>query len=521
MLLNDMLTRAVRQYGNHRALVEGDFRLTYNELNERVQRLAAALQGLGLNHGDHVAVLAHNSFRYMEIYLACSMAGVVIAPINIRLSPHETAFILNDAEARALLLGGDFLPVLEKIHGKLETIDHVIQMDGVLGEGCVPYEDLLSAADPGAVLLRGWQEDDTAWLCYTGGTTGLPKGVMLTQGNIVANIRHTIQYAEFNERDVWIHVCPMFHLSDSWACFSFTLLGAFHVFMEKFDPERCLGLIEEHKVTAINLVPTMINLVLDHPLARETDLSSLRRMITGASPMPVERLRAAIELFGPILLQTYGQTETSPFVLATTLRGTKPEGTEEDVLRLASAGREIIGVEVRVVNAIGEPVKPGGEVGELIVRGPNTMKGYWKRPEETAQTLVDGWIHTGDMATIDDEDWIFIVDRAKDMIISGGENVYSTEVENALYRHPDVREAAVIGVPNDKWGELVKAMVVRRPGRETTAEELIAHCHEWIAGYKCPKSIDFLAELPKSGAGKILKSELRKPYWEGKERRVN
>ncbi len=520
MLINDMLARAVRQYGNFPALVDGEVRLTYKELNERVHRLAAALQGLGLEHGDHVAVLSHNSFRYMETYLAGSVAGVVIAPINTRLTARETAFILNDGETKALLLGADFVPMLAEIRGGLESVEHVILYQGEAPEGVLAYEDLLAAADPAAVAPRDWQDDDVAWLCYTGGTTGLPKGVMLTQQNVVSNARHAIQYAEYNERDIWLHVCPMFHLADSWSCVAFTVLGAFHVFQERFEPGRTLELIEQYKISAIIFVPTMINLLLDHPDAKKRDLSSLRRIVYGASPMPVERLKAAMELFGPILQQTYGQTETAPFLTATTLRGTKLEGSEMEVRRLASCGQELIGVEVRIVDESGNPVKPG-EVGELIARGPNIMKGYWKRPEETAKTLVDGWVHTGDMATIDEEDWVFIVDRAKDMIVTGAENVYSTEVENALYRHADVQEAAVIGVPDNTWGEVVKAIVVRRPGRETTAEEVIAHCREWIAGFKCPKTVDFMDELPKSGAGKILKSELRKPFWEGKERRVN
>lgn len=520
MLIQDMLARAVRLFGGRPALVDGEVRLTYNELAERVGRLAAALQGLGLEHGDRVAVLAHNSFRYMEAYLAASPAGLALAPINTRLAPAETAFILNDGEIKALLIGRDFLPLLGEIRGQLQTVRHVVVFEGEPGPDALAYETLLESTDPQAIRPRAWNEDDMAFLCYTGGTTGLPKGVMLSQRNVVANARHTIQFAEYNERDVWLHASPMFHLADSWSCFALTVLGAFHVFMDRFEPGRALELIQQHRITATALVPTMVNLMLEHPEAAGSDLASLRRIIYGASPMPVERLKAAFRLFGPILQQVYGQTETSPYLTCTLIRDNDPEGGEAQVRRLASCGQEVLGVEVRVVDGEGRPVKPG-EVGEIIARGPNIMLGYWKRPEETAKALVDGWIHTGDMATVDEEQYVYIVDRAKDTIVTGGENVYSTEVENTLYRHPAVLEAAVIAVPDEKWGEAVHALVVPRPGERVSADELIAHCRGLIAGFKCPKVVECLPELPKSGAGKILKNELRKPYWKGKERGVN
>jgi long-chain acyl-CoA synthetase len=299
-----------------------------------------------------------------------------------------------------------------------------------------------------------------------------------------------------------------------------SLLGAFHVFMETFEPRRALELIATHRVTATLWVPTMINAVLALPDLASCDVSSVRRLLYGASPMPPERLKAAIALFGNSLLQLYGQSESSPFLTATPLRGIRPEGDPRDVRRLASCGQEIVGVEVRVVDGDGRPVRPG-EVGEIVARGPNIMLGYWKRPQETAAALRGGWLHTGDMATVDGESWVYIVDRAKDMIITGGENVYSTEVESVLYQHPAVLEAAVIGVPDDEWGEAVKAVVVSRDGKAVSAQELIDHCRRLVASFKCPRSVDFVPALPKSGAGKILKSELRKPYWEGQERMVH
>ncbi len=544
MLLNDFLARAHRLYANLPALVDGDVRYTYGELNGRVYRLAAGLQSLGLQHGDHLAILGHNSHRYMEVYLATSVAGLVLSPLNTRLSPRETAFILEDAEIKALLVGREFLPLLAEIRGDLKRLEQVILLDGADSDGAdsdgadsdgadsdgagedpyggelTGYEELLSTADPGALKARDWKEDDMVYLCYTGGTTGFPKGVMLSQRNVVANVNHSIQTTELNERDVWLHVCPMFHAADYWSCFAFTGLGAFHVFQGKFDPKLTLELVEKYRVNVLMLVPTMINMVLELPDAGSHDLSCIRRVMYGASPMPVERLKLAFQLFGPNLQQFYGQTETSPFLTAMTMRGTVLEGSEQEVRRLASCGQELLGVEVRVVNGEGNPVQPG-EVGEIAARGPNVMLGYWKRPEETAATLRGGWVHTGDMATVDEENYIFILDRAKDMIITGGENVFCPEVENVLYKHPEVVEAAVIGIPDEKWGEIVKGIVVLQQGAIVDESRLIEHCHQWIAGYKCPKSIDFTAALPKSGAGKILKSELRKPYWEGQERAVH
>ncbi|HEX9841307.1 MAG TPA: AMP-binding protein, partial [bacterium] len=350
MFLHEMLERAVRLWGDAPAVVDGELRLTYRELDERVHRLAAGLQGLGLRHGEHIAVLSANGHRYMETYLAGALAGLVVAPINTRLSPRETAFILNDAEIGALLVGPGCLHTLEAMRDALETVRQVIVLDDTAGEDQLAYEELLARSDPGAVQRRHWREDDLAHLCYTGGTTGRPKGVMLSQRNIVANLFHAIQFAEFNERDVWLHAAPMFHLADSWACFAMTVLGARHVFIEQFEPRRALELIAAHGVTATLWVPTMINAVLALPERKRYDVSSMRRLVYGASPMPPERLRAAIDTFGNILQQAYGQSESSPFLACTCLRTTNAHGDAADIRRLASCGQEIVGVQVRVVD---------------------------------------------------------------------------------------------------------------------------------------------------------------------------
>ena len=522
MLIHESLTRAARLYGDFPAVVDGATRLTYQELDDRVTRLAAGLQGLGLASGEHVAILALNSFRYTEVYHGVPRAGMVLAPINTRLSPRETEFILNDGDVKALIVGEAFLPAFEEIRAGLPNLRHLIVLGGGTalpagGNGGLAvhrYEDLLAGADVSAFRPRAWAQHDMAYLCYTGGTTGLPKGVMLSHRNVVSNALHTVQYAQLCESDVFLHACPMFHAADTWSEVAITAVGGVHVYMERFEPHEAMALVQEHGVTVTLLVPTMINMVLALENLADYDHSTIRRIIFGASPMPVERLTEAVKVFGPVFQHVYGQTETSPFLTATTMRNLNLTSDEKELRRYSSCGQPILGVDVRVVDEQDQPVRPG-EVGEIVARGPNVMLGYWKRPEETAKTLVDGWVHTGDLATVDEEEFIYIVDRAKDMIITGAENVYSTEVEDALYRHPAVLEAAVIGIPDETWGEVVKAIVVLRPGQQAEEGEVIAHCHEWIAGYKCPKSVDFMEALPKSGAGKILKSELRKPFWEG------
>ena len=357
-------------------------------------------------------------------------------------------------------------------------------------------------------------------LCYTGGTTGLPKGVMLSQRNVVSNSQHIQMTFAFEEPDVWLHAAPMFHLADAWACYSVTAAGGAHAFIPGFAPDAFLAVVQDCRVTATILVPTMINFVVNHPTVGDYDLSSLRALLFGASPMPTDRILAAREIFGPILAQAYGMTETAPLLCAQRIEWLDYD-TPGGIERLASCGRQVQGVAVRVVDEDDAPVHAGG-TGEIVARGPNVMLGYWNRPEETAEALRGGWMHTGDVARIDGQGFIYIVDRSKDMIVSGGENVFTTETEGALYEHPAVLEAAVFGIPDERWGEAVHAAIVLREGATATEGDLVEHCHALIAGYKCPKSVEFHdTPLPKSGAGKILKTNLRAPWWEGYERGVN
>lgn len=521
MLLRDVLSHAVKLYGDKVAIKDGSENYTYHQMSERVHRLAAGLLGLGLQPGDNIAILANNSHRYLETYFVTDIAGMPLSPLNTRLAANEFEFILNDGEVKALILGPEFVDVYNAFKGGVPNLRHVVTLNCEV-EGGVDYEGLIADNAPLGRSVREWSEDDMLNLCYTGGTTGLPKGVMLSQRAIISNAQHAIMSVGFSERDTWLHVAPMFHLADAWACYALTMVGGTHVFIPGFAPQAALEAIQNHRVTKTIMVPTMINFLVNFPGVKEYDCSSLDLLLYGASPMPVDRVRAAVAIFGPKLVQAYGMTETSPLLTAMRLEWTHYDGTEEETRRLASCGREISGVEVRVVDQkTGEDVKPG-EFGEIIARGPNVMLGYWKRPKESEEALRGGYMHTGDVATIDHENFIFIVDRAKDMIISGGENIYCTEVENALYEHPAVLEASVVGIPDAKWGEAVLAIVVPRPGATPTESEIIEHCRKLIAGYKCPKSVVFQdTPLPKSGAGKILKTELRKPYWEGAGKMVN
>jgi long-chain acyl-CoA synthetase len=521
MDITQILERAVRLFPNNIACIDGETRLTYSALQERVSRLANVLRQCGVGKGDRVAVLSANSLPYLDMYYATAALGALIVPLNFRLAPAELAYILRDAGATVLLVGEGFeglyaatKPHLTSVPTTFSTAtDHV-------PEGMLSYETCLADVSPDFTPVEV-DEHDLAGLFYTSGTTGNPKGVMLSHRNLVSNAYHILSTVHEEEGVVYLHCCPMFHLADGPTSHRITWLGGTHVIVPVFEPVAVLEAIQRERVTSTLLVPTMINFLVNHPGVGDYDLHSLRRIIYGASPMPVELLRRAYQVFGCDLIQAYGLTETAPMLTMLFPSYVALEGDEAKVKRLASCGRGIPGTRVRVVNDRGEDVRPG-EVGEIIARGPNVMQGYWNKPEETAAAFREGWFCTGDLATVDDEQFIFIVDRKKDMIITGGENVFSTEVENALYRHPSVLEAAVIGVPDERWGELVMALVVPKPETTVTEAEIIDHCRGLIAHYKCPRRVEFRSEpFPKSGSGKILKAALREPYWRGHSRRVH
>jgi len=531
MILKQVLRRAARLFPQRTATVCQGHSQSYRELRTRVDRLASGLERLGIAPGDRVALLMLNCHHFIEMVFACFELGAVIVPLNTRLAADELAFIINDAECAALVTDEALEPLAATLRPRLHSVRSYVATNGA--EGFISYEELMKAeAKPHATSQQAPQqsprqspqqsEDDLAGIFYTSGTTGVPKGVMLSHANLWMNSLHSIVALNLGTAEVHLHAAPMFHLADFPSVLNTTLTGGTHAIIEKFDPQVLMEVIERHRVTATMLVPTMINFLINHPEVKRHDLSSLKWVLYGASPMPVELLKRAMEtLPGCAFWQGYGQSESGPLLTVLPSADHIIEGPEQLLRRLKSCGRPIIGVEVEVFDERDQPVRPG-EVGEIVARGPNIMRGYWKRPDETERTLRGGWLRTGDMATVDEDGYIYIVDRKKDMIITGGENVYSTEVENVVYAHPEVREAAVIGVPDKKWGEAVRAIVSLKAGASLTEAQLIAFCAARLADYKVPKSVEiFEGELPKSGTGKILKKELREKYWQGYERRVN
>jgi long-chain acyl-CoA synthetase len=500
------------------AAICGHTRLTFGQTAERLGRLSNALAALGVASGDRVAVLALNCHRFFELYYGVPQMGAVIVPINFRIPPAEVKYILDHSAAKALAVDSALAPLVEAIRPQLETVEHFISISDTPGEGYLSYEALLMDAAPEYVAppLAG---DELLGLFYTSGTTGEPKGVMLTHANVIANVRHIEASADYSADEIYLHSAPMFHLADGAATFSNAARGSTQVFIPRFEPVATLAAIERERVTHALLVPTMINFVLQVPNLADYDLSSLRYVTYGASPIAPEVLRQAMRAFGCDFGQGYGLTEAAPLLTVLSAADHRRAIAGDERL-LASCGKAVPGVEVRVVDVGGEDVKPG-EVGEIIARGPNIMRGYWRRDDDTANAIIDGWLHTGDLATVDEEGYLYLVDRKKDMIISGGENVFSTEVEAVLYAHPAVKEAAVIGVPDARWGEAVHACVALKDNRPVSAEALIEFCRPRLASYKVPHSVEIIeGELPKGGTGKILKKQLRERHWQGSNRRV-
>ena len=509
----ELLARAREHWPERVAVVTGGRRCSYGQLYDRAAAAARALGERGAGDGARLAVLEPNSAAFIEATFAAAGAGAVLMPLNHRLAPAELAAALADAEARWLLAAPQFADKVAAIERAGARLDGVIWSGEPPRSGDATWEALAAEPPPAAFSPRPGRSDGLAHLYYTSGTTGRPKGVQLTHDNVCIHAETTVRQLELDERDVWAHVAPMFHLADAWANLAITAVGGRHAVLERFAPEAALALLAGERVTVTNLIPTMLNLMVKHPAIADCDLSSLRLILSGGAPIAPALVRQVMQAFGCRYVQTYGMTETSPFLTLGLLPAHLEQLGEERVLAYrAKTGRPFAGVELRVVAADGRPVAADGRaVGEIQVRGPTVTPGYWRRPaEDAAAFTADGFLRTGDLATVDAEGFVDIVDRAKDMILSGGENVYSTEVENALYSHPAVLEAAAFGVPDARWGEAVRAAVVLRPDARATAAELIAHCRECLAGYKAPKRIVFMDALPKTGSGKIAKRELRR-----------
>ncbi|WP_326539206.1 acyl-CoA synthetase [Pseudorhodoferax sp.] len=511
------LHRAVQQYPDRVATVFNGRRQTFRQLHERVARLAGALQALGMRAGDRVGMLALNSDRTLEFYLAVWWGGGVVNPVNTRWSAAEIAFSLQDCETAILFVDDAFVPMVPELRAQAPCLQTLLYVgEQPVPAGFLGAEQALAAAAPVPDALRSG--DDLAGVFYTGGTTGRPKGVMLSQEALATNALLSLVASPLDRDAVLLHSAPLFHLAGLSALMRSLVMGTKNVFLPGFTPGGVLRAVAEERVTNLMLIPVMLQFLLDDPAARTADLSSVRVVGYGASPISEALLERAFGLLPQAdFVQGYGMTELAAGVTYLTAEYHSAAGRK--LGKLGSAGRALNGVDLRIVDADGREL-PRGQVGEIAVRSPCAMSGYWNLPETTAQALRDGWMHTGDAARMDEDGFVFVVDRFKDMVVSGGENVYCGEVEAALTRHPAVAAAAVIGVPHAQWGEAVHAVLVLRPGTTATAEDIQAHCKTLIAGYKCPRSVEFMAALPISGAGKVMKYKLREPHWKERQRGV-
>ncbi len=514
-----MIRRAAFHRRDEIALVSGDRRSTFRQVDSRSNALARGLSRLGIAKGERVAIMLSNCPEFVETDFALIKAGLVRLPLNPRLSAGECAYIASNAGASALVFGEQFRDVADQLRREAPSVERSVVVGPGDPGGSVGYETLI-ASHSSEEMAADVSDDDPYQILYTSGTTGRPKGAVTTFRSRISTLATVlIDEMKVQPGDVLLSVAPLAHGGGTKILPHF-VRGARNVLLPKFTPEAFCRAVESERVTTTWMVPTMITVLLEYPDLAKHDLRSLRTVVYAAAPMPEATLRRALKTFGDIFVQVYGLSEAPNPVLLLPREDHRLEGTGPQIRRLQSAGREVFGVHARVVDEAGKDVAPG-KIGEIVVAGDNLMTGYWNDPVATAEAIRDGWFYTGDLATVDEEGYVFIVDRRKDMIISGGFNVYPREVEEVLYRHPSVLEAAVVGVPDPRWGEAVKAVVVRRPGMQVSRDELIAFCQGQVAGYKKPSSVDFVEELPKSPNGKILKREIRQRYWEGRTRMVN
>jgi acyl-CoA synthetase (AMP-forming)/AMP-acid ligase II len=516
-----MVAEHARAQGDGIAFTYGDEHISYAALDACANRAANGLLALGVKPGERVAFLGKNHPLYFEALLAAARIGAVMTPVNWRLAAPEVAYVLNDCGARVVFVGAGFAATIAAVRKQVPRLAHVIGIDSPdhHGPDYRQWRQSFPATPPAHVVQR---EDDALQL-YTSGTTGKPKGAVLTHRSLLAG-REALETGEGLRTwqqpvpgEVTLLAMPCFHISGTGTGIGTMVSGTNAIVLPEYDPTKALELIETYKISKIFLVPAALRMLLNHPRVHEVDFSCLKYVIYGASPIPLELMREAMRVIGCGFVQMYGMTETSGTIVALDPEDHVPEGSP----RMRSVGKPLAGVEIKIIDEAGNAL-PTGTVGEIATRSAKNMRGYWNNPEATAATIdAEGWLRTGDAGYLDEDGYLYICDRVKDMIISGGENVYPAEVENALLSHPKVADVAVIGVPDEKWGEAVKACVVVKEGETLTEAELIAHARKLIAGYKCPKSVDFVAALPRNAAGKILRRELRAPYWAGKDRAVN
>jgi acyl-CoA synthetase (AMP-forming)/AMP-acid ligase II len=516
----DIIYRNALLHSNRLAFAYGSQRVSFSQYNARVNSLIYALASMGLKKGDGIGIVSWNCLESTDVFGAAMKGGFIISPFNPRMQADELDYIINYSEVKALFVGPELVEVVNKIRPRISGVTHYISLEGKAPD-MRDHQELLESfpnKEPDIQL----NEDDPFLILYTSGTTGVPRGAVYTHIRRLEEARTKALQIGLEPNRKHVMVLPLFHIGGSSFFWTFFFGGASNVIMSNrsFDPAATLRAIQDEKATDLDTVPTQIVMMLSAPDIEKYDLASLQKIKYGASPMPVEVLRQGIERFGPIFEQGYGQSESGPDItFMSREEHLVLDKSPEEQKMLASCGQPCIWVHARIIDERNNDVEPYA-VGEIIVQSKCIMKEYWKKPDYTREAIVDGWLHTGDMGYYDEKGFIYIVDRNKDMIITGGENVYSREVEEILYRHPAVLEAAVIGVPDEKWVERVHAVIVLKGGQKSTSDEIINFCKQNIARYKAPRSVDFVLSLPKNPQGKILKREIREKYWHGRERRA-
>lgn len=523
LLTTDFLRKAVHQYGKKIGVVDREKRFTYTQFGERVNRLSNALLGMGIKKGDRVAVIDTNSHRLLELHFGVPQIGAILLPINIRLSPKEITYVLNDSGAQCLVINEDMADLIGK--ERLKSVERYIILEGdtpekeVVEEG-ERYEALLAKSSTVISDDFGLDEHDPAEMFYTSGTSGNPKGMFLTHRTLWLAATKDLFFGVANDRTIYLQAIPLFHANCWRKAHMITGVCGRHVMLRQFRPEQVCELIERERVTYVEMVPTMADTLTQFKDLGRYDLSSLERIVIGGAPLLEGTQEALMEKFPWCVIHAgYGMSETASCGTTAHLKDYLSDlPAEEKKPLMRSQGYEDILTRVRVVDSNGNDVKNDGiEMGEIIMRGNTIIDGYWGLPEETEKTIIDGWLYSGDIATINEDGYITIMDRKKDIIISGGENIGSVEVENVISSHPDVEEVAVVAAPHEKWGETPAAFVVLVEGATLTAEELIAYCRkEELTGFKIPRIMEFRESLPKGGTGKVLKSELKRSLWQNK-----
>ena len=524
LLVNDFLRRAAKLYPNKTAIVDADKRFTYAEFQARCNQLGHALLSLGIGKGDRVCILSPNSHYFLESYYGVTQIGAILVPLNYRLVASDHEYIINHAGVKAVLVDYEYTNVIDSIRPNLKTVEYFIVADprqpAQAQQGWTDWDKLVENQPTTMTPHVDQDENDVTSINYTSGTTARPKGVMLTHRNVYINAYNFIAHLRIRHEDVELWTLPMFHANGWGGPFALTAMGATHVVLRAVVGDDIYRLIQDEKVTFGCMAPAVLSTIINYPDKDKWNITTRPRFTVAGAPPPAAFIEKLEQEMGWEFLQIYGLTETAPILTVSHPDFHNPDGT--DYQRRARAGFEAIGVDIQILDDNGNPVpKDNSTIGEVCARSNVVLKGYWEQPEETDKAIYDGYFHTGDLGVWDEYGSIHIVDRKKDVIISGGENISSPEIEDALYKHPAVLECAVVGVPSEKWGETPKALIVLKEGQSPTEEEIISFCRDNLAHFKCPTSVDFVESLPRTATGKLQKFVIREKYWEGVDRRVH